>query len=682
MKTNKTKKSALPEKRRKYDHTPGWLRAVMLPVLALALTLLIEAFNRASLTAMLEYAVVQERYFALNWLIVFTTLTFSELFKHRMGALFTLSVGWAGLGIAQFFVVRERIQPFTSMDILMMKDAVKLTTLYYTWPEIILMCAGGFLGVAVFIAILTRMPKRRRVNYRFALTSFSGLVILTFCILSLCVSNNIFPRHFESLVDAYEQYGFATCFTLTFGDMGVAQPEEYSAEVVTDIVDDIDNPGQQPDEPHAFDESDDLSRPNVIFVQLESFIDAEIVRGAEYSEHPTPNFSRLISEYPSGELYVPSIGGGTVNVEFEILSGLNLDFFGAGEYPYSTILQEKTCETIAYNLREQGYSTTAMHNHTGTFYSRHEVYSRLGFEKFVPLEYMPYATYSGIGWAEDIILADEILKALNASGERDFVMAISVESHGKYEEEYAYSDGDVEILALPEQISRNRFANYLHLIRQTDEFIGSLISELEKYPEPVVCVFYGDHLPALDLSEEILTTGNVYASCYVIWNNFGAEFEAPDLQAYRLSANLLKQLGVSGGVISKFHQAAELSPDPESEYFTGLEMLEYDLLYGDQSAYEDGNPYEPLDLQLGSRPVEIISAANLYGRVLVSGQNFTEYSVILIDGVAYPTAFITDRQVIAVVPRTTPVTAVAVAQVAPDGTELGRTEEVTVGGNE
>ena len=94
-----------------------------------------------------------------------------------------------------------------------------------------------------------------------------------------------------------------------------------------------------------------------------------------------------------------------------MLSGLNLDFFGAGEYPYSTVLQDTTCETIAYNLREQGYATTAMHNHTGTFYDRNEIYPRLGFEHFVSQEYMPYVTYTEVGWAEDVIAASQALGA-------------------------------------------------------------------------------------------------------------------------------------------------------------------------------------------------------------------------------------------------------------------------------
>lgn len=676
MKKNTT---PLPKKRHGADRVSGGIRAVMLPAISLLLTLVIESFSRGSALKMLRYLVSHPGYFAFNWLIILTTLSFSELFKHRRGMLFTLSVAWLGLGVAQFFVIKQRTQPFTSMDILMMKDAVKLTTLYYTWPEIILMYSAAFVGAAVFIAILSRMPTRRHVHYRAALTSFAGLVLLTTCLASLGVSWGCFPRHFDNLVDAYDQYGFASCFTLTFGAMGVERPDEYSDATVGDIVDEIDDPSPAPETPtatpgpHAFDESDNLAQPNVIFVQLESFFNANTILGAEYSEDPTPNFNQLCAENPTGELYVPSVGGATVNVEFEMLTGLNLDFFGTGEYPYSTILQEETCETIAYNLREQGYSTTAMHNHTGTFYSRNQVYSHLGFEHFVSLEYMPYATYTDIGWAEDIVLANEIIKALDASDERDFVMAITVESHGKYSDEYTYTDGDPEILALPESLSKPRFANYLHLIHETDAFIGTLVERLKLYDEPVICVFYGDHLPAIDLTADVLANGNLYASRYVIWNNFGADFEGGDMQAYRFSANLLKQLGMSGGVITKFHQSAELEPDADSEYFSDLEMLQYDLLYGDKTAYEDGvSPYLPVDITMGTQPIAISSISNLYGRLLVNGQNFTEYSTIYIDDTAYPTAFISSTQVIAIVPRTTDITTVAVAQIATDGTELSR----------
>lgn len=655
-------------KNTRFDTASAKSRVILLPLLALALSLVVEGLNRASVAKLFRFITERPVYFLYNYLIILTSLTFSELFKRRKSVLYTVCVAWIALGIAEFMVAKERTQPFTSMDVLMLKDAITLTTIYYTWPQIILMYGSIFLAAVLLIYIVTRLPRRRQVNYTLALSSFCGFLTLCFCSYALGVHFGAFPRYFDNLVDAYDQYGFAACFTATLGNMGVSKPSDYSTEIVTGIVEEIDE-----ETPHVFSSEDNLDHPNVIYLQLESLFDVNTVIGSRYSEDPTPNFNRLSRECPSGELYVPSIGGGTANTEFEMLSGLNIDFFGAGEYPYTTILHETTCETIAYNLRAQGYSATALHNHTGTFYGRNEVYSRLGFDHFVSLEYMPYVTYTEVGWAQDGVMADEIMKALKASGERDFIMAITVESHGKYDENYVYHAGDPEILELPEQINANRFASYLHLIHETDAFLGKLIDKLEKFDEPTVCVIYGDHLPSLDLTADVLTTNNLYASRYIIWNNYGAEFEAPDVQAYRVSANLLKQLGIPGGLITKYHQSADPT-DTDQAYLDNLEVLEYDVLYGDKSAYEGENPYPVIDMTMGCEPIEISSVSRRYGRVLVNGANFTECSVIELDGESYPTAFINSAQIVAIVPRTTEVHQVCIVQKSADGVEMGRTE--------
>lgn len=663
-----SKKKGEAAKNARFDTASAKSRVILLPLLALALSLVVEGLNRASVARLFRFITERPVYFLYNYLIILTSLTFSELFKRRKSVLYTVCVAWIALGIAEFMVAKERTQPFTSMDVLMLKDAITLTTVYYTWPQIILMYGSIFLAAVLLIYIVTRLPRRRQVNYTLALSSFCGFLTLCFCSYALGVHFGAFPRYFDNLVDAYDQYGFAACFTATLGNMGVSKPSDYSTEIVTGIVEEIDE-----ETPHVFSSEDNLDHPNVIYLQLESLFDVNTVIGSRYSEDPTPNFNRLSRECPSGELYVPSIGGGTANTEFEMLSGLNIDFFGAGEYPYTTILHETTCETIAYNLRAQGYSATALHNHTGTFYGRNEVYSRLGFDHFVSLEYMPYVTYTEVGWAQDGVMADEIMKALKASGERDFIMAITVESHGKYDENYVYHAGDPEILELPEQINANRFASYLHLIHETDAFLGKLIDKLEKFDEPTVCVIYGDHLPSLDLTADVLTTNNLYASRYIIWNNYGAEFEAPDVQAYRVSANLLKQLGIPGGLITKYHQSADPT-DTDQAYLDNLEVLEYDVLYGDKSAYEGENPYPVIDMTMGCEPIEISSVSRRYGRVLVNGANFTECSVIELDGESYPTAFINSAQIVAIVPRTTEVHQVCIVQKSADGVEMGRTE--------
>ena len=196
-------------------------------------------------------------------------------------------------------------------------------------------------------------------------------------------------------------------------------------------------------------------------------------------------------------------------------------------------------------------------------------------------------------------------------------------------------------------------------------------------------VLYGDHLPALGLTAEMLTTGDLYASRYVIWNNYGAEFEARDMQAYRLSAELLRQLGVSDGVMTKFHQSYPLDAEDE-EYIEKLKTLEYDLLYGEQEAYGEQGPYAPTELKLGVDPIVITGAELEYGRLLVTGDNFTEYSAVVSGENVLETVFI-DKEHLAVRitadERALLGESICVAQVNPDGKELGRTTEFSFDAN-
>ncbi len=215
------------------------------------------------------------------------------------------------------------------------------------------------------------------------------------------------------------------------------------------------------------------------------------------------------------------------------------------------------------------------------------------------------------------------------------------------------------------------FQNFVNILTATDEFLGALVRQLSQFQEPTILVVYGDHLPALELENDMLTTGNIYASRYVIWNNFGASLEAP--QAYRLGANLFKQLGFNNGVINKYHQAADPG-DTSEEYLNKLEMLEYDLLYGDQEAYGGEFPYVETELMMGSVPITIEDASLEYGRLLVTGENFTEYSSIVVNDQLLETAYIDAEHIIAKIDGQVNFDSFCVAQVNRDGVSLSRTD--------
>ena len=661
----------------KYDTINPAVRLVQLPVMALLLTLAVEFLNRGmDMHRLLGFVTGRPLMFLYNALIVLTTLTFSELFKRRRAVLNTICMLWVVLGAVQYMVIKDRTQPFCSVDILMLKDAFSLITIYYTWPQIILMFGSGFAVIALVVLLFAKTRRRKRVNRAASVLTFVGCVVLCAMFSALSIRAGLLPRRFDNMVDAYNDYGFATCFTFTFGQQGISRPETYSTETVAEIMKGIDSDDGELTYP-VFSEADNVAQPNILFIQLESFFDVNTIIGSAYSADPTPHFNRLCRNFPSGLLYVPTIGGGTANTEFEVLTGLNLDFFGAGELPYNTIMQQTAVETVNFDLKEYGYTATALHSNSAGFYSRNIVYPNMGFDRFVSLEYMQDMKYNALGWAKDHELTAEVLKALETTEGRDVVMCISVESHGKYAEEYIPGEGDIEVLALPEKIPLAPFQNFINIIPATDEFLKELVHAIARFDEPTVVVAYGDHLPAMELENDMLTTGSIYASRYVIWNNFGKEFEAPDLQAYRLSASVMKQLGFTGGVIAKYHQSAD-ADDVGEAYLDKLEQLQYDILYGEKKVYDGKPPYQPTHMTMGSVPVTIEGVSREYGRLLVTGENFNEFSAVVIADKPVDTAYIDQNHIIARVDDPMAVTGFAVAQVARDGVVLSQTERFEV----
>ena len=86
----------------------------------------------------------------------------------------------------------------------------------------------------------------------------------------------------------------------------------------------------------------------------------------------------MFSEYSSGYFKVPSVGAGTANTEFEVLTGMSMRFFGPGEYPYKTYAKTRTLESAASALKGLGYGAEALHNNGGNFYSRAQVFNNMG----------------------------------------------------------------------------------------------------------------------------------------------------------------------------------------------------------------------------------------------------------------------------------------------------------------
>ncbi len=639
----------------------------MLPV-SLVLALVIELLNHHTPEKLILFLTGHPWMFLFNVEIIFNTFLFAELFRRRRGTRWALGILWVVLGAVNSIVQVTRVLPFTTRDVLLIPDGLKMITVYFKWYEIAGMFVGAALLIAGIVLVVVKCRKREPFDRAVSVGVFCAVTALTLVVGKVSVEVGDIDWEKTSLVDAYQNYGFAYGFTYTFADFGISRPTEYSEELVEEIADDVIEPTAAP-EP---EEAEPLT-PNVVFVQLESFFNVHDLVDAEYSKEPIPVFRELMETCPHGQLKVPSVGGGTANTEFEVLTGMNLDYFGAGEFPYNTILQDTTCETVAFNLKELGYTATAVHNYTGTFYGRNTVYAQLGFDRFVPQEYMNGLTYNALGWAHDSVLTGETMKALTTTPGRDFVFTVTVQSHGKYPDTPVEGLDDIAVLAAPETVNATALQNYVNELSQVDAFIGALIDELEDFDEPTVLVLYGDHLPALGIETDELATGDLYQTTYVLWNNFGLDMEGGDLQAFQLSAYVLGQLNIHTGILTRFHQ--NFAPDcDEDDYLSFLRVLEYDMLYGDHNIYGGDSPYQPTELQLGTEPIvcESFTYDPATATISVYGQNFTTYSDILVDGERKNAVFADETRLIARANGVTEDSRVRVGQFTREGDELGR----------
>ena len=150
-------------------------------------------------------------------------------------------------------------------------------------------------------------------------------------------------------------------------------------------------------------------------------MDPTLFKDVKLSQDPMPTYRKLMKNYSSGSLTVPACGAGTANTEFEMMTGLSVKFFGPGEYPFKSILREKTMESVSTDLKSIGYRAHAIHNHRGVFYNRNEVFDNMGYDTFTSLEYMSDVEKTPKNWAKDDILTSQIMGALKSTKTRDYV---------------------------------------------------------------------------------------------------------------------------------------------------------------------------------------------------------------------------------------------------------------------
>ncbi|MBQ3078676.1 MAG: LTA synthase family protein, partial [Clostridia bacterium] len=158
---------------------------------------------------------------------------------------------------------------------------------------------------------------------------------------------------------------------------------------------------------------------------------------------------------------------------------------------------------------------------------------------------------------------------------------------------------------------------------------------------------------------------------YVIWANYELPENDRDIEAYQLGAHVLEHAEIDTGVMIRFHQ---LRMEKEN-YLRNLEILEYDMLYGNRYVYGGKELKDKNQLKMGLYPITIADAYVKNGNLFVKGENFTSFSEVFIDGERYNSTIFIDRNML-VVPDLAPDDGMAlvVKQLSSEGYELSETE--------
>ena len=591
------------------------------PLLALGITVVVELFNHKTFTegfsSLFEFVTDNPLALLVDALIVLVTLVPALFLRRRVFWCVLATIVWLVAGGVNGFILLNRMTPFTMSDLTVLNTGLDTLPNYLSTGYIVLLAVALILSALGLILLFWKGPRNAFPLKKRILVGILGMLVSGGALAvgwALAFQTNQLSTTFANLAFAYEDYGFSYCFLQTWLNKGIHRPSNYSQQSVNNVLDMLE------------EDSDPSSQPqtdvNVIFVQLESFIDPAQIKDLTLSEDAVPNWRRLSEEFSSGYLTVPVVGAGTANTECEVLTGMSTRFFGPGEYPYETTLMDQTAESVAYNLKENGYATHAIHNHRATFYSRNVVYGNLGFDDFTALEYMPQVPTTPKNWAKDAILTSQIVKALNTTEDQpDLVFTVSVQGHGKYPMDPVLEDPEITVVSYPDEDYHYAVEYYVNQVHEMDEFVGNLTETLSKRDEKTILVLYGDHLPALGLEAKDMEAGSLYRTQYIIWDNFGLAKEDEDMAAYQLSAAVLGRLGITNGIFNAYHQFCR----EESNYWSGLRTLQYDAMEGQKYLYDGTSPYQPTDMQMGMAPITLDHLNYMVDSWVLSGSNFSPY---------------------------------------------------------
>jgi len=473
-------------------------------------------------------------------------LIFTCLFRNVWFGAALTNLIVCGFSVANRVKIEVRDEPVFPRDLALLKEVGAIVSDYdiaYPWGAVAIVAAASLALLAIGLFFRCRpFPIARLRGWLGSLLGMaaSGAVLVSL-IFTVYASNDLYNSFKVSnayyVPSVFNELGFPYCFCHQFTTYPVDKPDGFSkgqAELW---------------EQEAAPQKGEKQPVNVIMVMNEAFSDITDHEAFAFDEtsEPLPNLQAMRQDphAVTGHIVVPNFAAGTANTEFDVMTGIQTNALSATTTSAMRVVN-RNLDSLFRVYGENGYHTSYFHPGDNWFYNRENVLSWMGAEETRFTNGMENMETKG-RWVTDAYLVGLIQNEFEetaAGGNTLFHYMTTIQNHmsytpDKYGEGYFYPDvplnlpvsGHVETL----------LKVYIEGARDADAMLGQLKEYFSAQEEPVVLVFFGDHLPYLGDNQvgyaELGMTEdpywaelNSYKTPFVIWANDTA-FEMLDWSA-------------------------------------------------------------------------------------------------------------------------------------------------------
>lgn len=271
-----------------------------------------------------------------------------------------------------------------------------------------------------------------------------------------------------------------------------------------------------------------VTAPDIILILNESFCDLDAYTEIRADQdYLAPLYA--IENAAIGYAVTPSVGGGTNNSEFELLTS-NSMYLIRNYAPFNFVNFARSDNSVVKYLKQFGYTTAAMHCGMPENYMRNKAYPQMGFDTILLGEEPFRQSHNGKRpWLDGDNYADLMTYAEAMGDGPRFLYLLTLQNHGGYE------------MNEPELDTVHTQLDFGHLTDDIDEYLSSVALSAQAFREltvqyaqsdrPVIICMVGDHAPSFILDMRSTASRSEVEDeiakrtvPYIIWANFEVDF--------------------------------------------------------------------------------------------------------------------------------------------------------------